>query len=98
MPVLYIQPVNVADVQVILSPSGDAPPSFCDMGNALNTLIAQASPGGGAGEEEEEDSILLTEEHGLILTCCWVTLKVAAALWFRPHDSRWLAAMSLSYM
>uniref|UniRef100_A0A8C5ALD0 Thyroid adenoma-associated protein homolog n=1 Tax=Gadus morhua TaxID=8049 RepID=A0A8C5ALD0_GADMO len=53
----------------------DAPPSFCDMGNALNTLIAQASPGGGAGEEEEEDSILLTEEHGLILTCCWVTLK-----------------------
>ena len=44
------------------------------MGNALNTLIAQATPG--EEEEEEEESILLTEEHGLLLTCCWVTLKV----------------------
>ncbi|CAL8343007.1 unnamed protein product [Lota lota] len=59
--------------------NGDAPPSFCDMGNAINSLIAQATPGACAGEEEEEaeeeESILLTEEHGLLLTCCWVTLK-----------------------
>ncbi|KAJ3604719.1 hypothetical protein NHX12_029458 [Muraenolepis orangiensis] len=34
---------------------GDAPPSFYDMGNAINSLIAQ--------------------EHGLLLTCCWVSLK-----------------------
>ncbi|XP_067376091.1 tRNA (32-2'-O)-methyltransferase regulator THADA isoform X2 [Channa argus] len=50
----------------------DAPPSFCDMGNAINSLIAQAS-GGGQGEGEE--CVLLSEEHSLILTCCWVSLK-----------------------
>ncbi|KAF3695800.1 Phosphoinositide-3-kinase-interacting protein 1 Kringle domain-containing protein HGFL Precursor [Channa argus] len=53
----------------------DAPPSFCDMGNAINSLIAQAS-GGGQGEGEE--CVLLSEEHSLILTCCWVSLKVCA--------------------
>ncbi|KAK2837266.1 hypothetical protein Q5P01_014478 [Channa striata] len=50
----------------------DAPPSFCDMGNAISCLIAQAS-GGGQGDEEE--CVLLSEEHSLILTCCWVSLK-----------------------
>ncbi|TDH12887.1 hypothetical protein EPR50_G00050690 [Perca flavescens] len=50
----------------------DAPPSFCDMGNAINSLIAQESRGGrGDGEE----CVLLSEEHSLVLTCCWVSLK-----------------------
>ncbi|KAM9360663.1 tRNA (32-2'-O)-methyltransferase regulator THADA [Symphorus nematophorus] len=51
----------------------DAPPSFCDMGNAISSLIAQAS-GGGQGDGEEE-CVLLSEEHSLVLTCCWVSLK-----------------------
>ena len=99
--VLYCTyPDDPLDRLPFIPPSGDAPPSFYDMGNALNTLIAQATPSSGAGdeeEEEEEESILLTEEHGLLLTCCWVTLKVAS-IRFRPHNSNWLAAMSLSEM
>ncbi|XP_059193716.1 thyroid adenoma-associated protein homolog [Centropristis striata] len=50
----------------------DAPPSFCDMGNAISSLIAQES-GGGQGDGEE--CVLLSEEHSLVLTCCWVSLK-----------------------
>ncbi|XP_078106846.1 tRNA (32-2'-O)-methyltransferase regulator THADA [Sander vitreus] len=50
----------------------DAPPSFCDMGNAISSLIAQES-GGGRGDGEE--CVLLSEEHSLVLTCCWVSLK-----------------------
>ncbi|XP_040897367.1 thyroid adenoma-associated protein homolog [Toxotes jaculatrix] len=50
----------------------DAPPSFCDMGNAISSLIAQTS-GGGQGDGEE--CVLLSEEHSLVLTCCWVSLK-----------------------
>ncbi|KAA8592239.1 hypothetical protein FQN60_017694 [Etheostoma spectabile] len=50
----------------------DAPPSFCDMGNAISSLIAQESGGGRGGEEE---CVLLSEEHSLVLTCCWVSLK-----------------------
>lgn len=51
----------------------DAPPSFCDMGNAIKTLIVQAS---GGGQRDEEECVLLSEEHSLVLTCCWVSLKV----------------------
>lgn len=51
----------------------DAPPSFCDMGNAIKTLIAQSSAG---GQRDEEECVLLSEEHSLVLTCCWVSLKV----------------------
>lgn len=51
----------------------DTPPSFCDMGNAISSLIAETS-GGGQGDGEE--CVLLSEEHSLVLTCCWVTLKV----------------------
>ncbi|XP_074526959.1 tRNA (32-2'-O)-methyltransferase regulator THADA isoform X2 [Halichoeres trimaculatus] len=50
----------------------DAPPSFCDMGNAISSLIAQAS---GGGQLNGEEVVLLSEEHSLILTCCWVSLK-----------------------
>ncbi|KAM7018971.1 tRNA (32-2'-O)-methyltransferase regulator THADA [Tautogolabrus adspersus] len=50
----------------------DAPPSFCDMGNAINSLIAQAS---GGGQVDGEEIVLLSEEHSLVLTCCWVSLK-----------------------
>ncbi|XP_068167990.1 tRNA (32-2'-O)-methyltransferase regulator THADA [Antennarius striatus] len=50
----------------------DAPPSFCDMGNAISSLIAQSS-GGDQGDGEE--CVLLSEEHSLVLTCCWVSLK-----------------------
>lgn len=57
----------------LLSSVSDAPPSFCDMGNAISSLIAQAS-GGSQGDGEE--CVLLSEEHSLVLTCCWVSLKV----------------------
>uniref|UniRef100_A0A3B4ZZQ2 Thyroid adenoma-associated protein homolog n=1 Tax=Stegastes partitus TaxID=144197 RepID=A0A3B4ZZQ2_9TELE len=50
----------------------DAPPSFCDMGNAISSLIAQASSG---GQADGEECVLLSEEHSLVLTCCWVSLK-----------------------
>ncbi|KAM9858631.1 tRNA (32-2'-O)-methyltransferase regulator THADA [Aulostomus maculatus] len=50
----------------------NAPPSFCDMGNAISSLIAQTS---GGPQEEEEECVLLSEEHSLVLTCCWVSLK-----------------------
>lgn len=43
------------------------------MGNAISSLITQAS-GGGQGDGEE--CVLLSEEHSLVLTCCWVSLKV----------------------
>lgn len=43
------------------------------MGNAIKTLIAQAS---GGGQRDEEECVLLSEEHSLVLTCCWVSLKV----------------------
>lgn len=43
------------------------------MGNAISSLIAQASTG---GQGDEEENILLSEEHSLVLTCCWVSLKV----------------------
>lgn len=55
-----------------ISSAVDAPPSFCDMGNAIKTLIVQASGGG----QRDEECILLSEEHSLVLTCCWVSLKV----------------------
>lgn len=43
------------------------------MGNAIKTLIVQAS---GGGQRDEEECVLLSEEHSLVLTCCWVSLKV----------------------
>uniref|UniRef100_A0A3B3TNA3 Si:ch211-225b11.4 n=1 Tax=Poecilia latipinna TaxID=48699 RepID=A0A3B3TNA3_9TELE len=56
--------------------SETAPPSFCDMGNAISSLISQQSGGGPTDEEEEEEEcVLLSEEHSLVLTCCWVSLK-----------------------
>ncbi|XP_031712265.1 thyroid adenoma-associated protein homolog isoform X1 [Anarrhichthys ocellatus] len=55
----------------------DAPPSFCEMGNAISSLIAQES-GGGQGDGEE--CVLLSEEHNLVLTCCWVSLKEVGIL------------------
>lgn len=55
-----------------ISSAVDAPPSFCDMGNAIKALIAQASGGG----QRDEECVLLSEEHSLLLTCCWVSLKV----------------------
>ncbi|KAJ0041712.1 hypothetical protein NL108_007923, partial [Boleophthalmus pectinirostris] len=50
----------------------DAPPSFCDMGNAITSLIDQSS---GGGHSETEECVLLSEKHSLVLTCCWVSLK-----------------------
>ncbi|XP_030000291.1 thyroid adenoma-associated protein homolog [Sphaeramia orbicularis] len=57
--------------QDICATEQDAPPSFCDMGNAITSLITQAS-GGSQGDTE---CVLLSEEHSLVLTCCWVSLK-----------------------
>ena len=51
----------------------DVPPSFCDMGNAISSLIAQADV---ESRGEGDECVLLSEEHSLVLTCCWVTLKV----------------------
>lgn len=53
----------------------EAPPSFCAMGNAIRSVIAQ-----GGGQEDEgqgEECVLLSEEHSLVLTCCWVSFKVS---------------------
>uniref|UniRef100_A0A7N8YBI2 Si:ch211-225b11.4 n=1 Tax=Mastacembelus armatus TaxID=205130 RepID=A0A7N8YBI2_9TELE len=58
--------------QDVCATEKDAPPSFCDMGNAISSLIAQGSAG---GEGDGEECILLSEEHSLVLTCCWVSLK-----------------------
>ncbi|XP_041856056.1 thyroid adenoma-associated protein homolog isoform X2 [Melanotaenia boesemani] len=55
----------------------DAPPSFCDMGNAISSLISQES---GAGPADGEECVLLSEEHSLVLTCCWVSLKETGIL------------------
>lgn len=51
----------------------DAPPSLYEMGNAISSLIAQES---GGGQEEGEECVLISEETSLVLTCCWVSLKV----------------------
>lgn len=62
-------------------PFAAAAPSFAEMGNAIGSLIML---GKGQGQEEEEgDSILLSEEHSLILTCCWVSVKVGTS----PHGT-----------
>uniref|UniRef100_A0A3B5MH56 Si:ch211-225b11.4 n=1 Tax=Xiphophorus couchianus TaxID=32473 RepID=A0A3B5MH56_9TELE len=53
-----------------------APPSFCDMGNAISSLISQS----GGGQTDEEECVLLSEEHSLVLTCCWVSLKETGIL------------------
>ncbi|KAI4884419.1 hypothetical protein NFI96_026372 [Prochilodus magdalenae] len=53
----------------------EVPPSFCDMGNAISSLIGQGSTGPAELDEEGEENVLLSEEHSLVLTCCWVTLK-----------------------
>lgn len=43
------------------------------MGKAIRSLIVQAS---GGGDEDGDQRVLLSEEHSLVLTCCWVSLKV----------------------
>ncbi|XP_029475348.1 thyroid adenoma-associated protein homolog isoform X2 [Rhinatrema bivittatum] len=57
-----------------------AAPSMADMGNAINVLISQ---GGGLERSlgmDGEDPVLLSEEHGLLMTCCWVSLKEVGLL------------------
>ncbi|XP_067262845.1 tRNA (32-2'-O)-methyltransferase regulator THADA isoform X2 [Chanodichthys erythropterus] len=53
----------------------DVPPSFCDMGNAISSLIGQGGVERGGLDEDGEENVLLSEEHSLVLTCCWVSLK-----------------------
>ncbi|XP_051979593.1 thyroid adenoma-associated protein homolog [Xyrauchen texanus] len=53
----------------------EVPPSFCDMGNAISSLIGQAGLAGAGLDEDGEENVLLSEEHSLVLTCCWVSLK-----------------------
>ncbi|XP_047675030.1 thyroid adenoma-associated protein homolog isoform X1 [Tachysurus fulvidraco] len=50
----------------------EVPPSFCDMGNAISSLIGRS---GAEVDDDGEENVLLSEEHSLVLTCCWVTLK-----------------------
>nr|XP_020450271.1 thyroid adenoma-associated protein homolog [Monopterus albus] len=45
----------------------DVPPSFCDMGNAISSLIAQGSRG---GQGDGEECVLLSEEHSLMTFRC----------------------------
>lgn len=47
------------------------------MGNAITSLIAQSS---GGSHNDQEECVLLSEEHSLVLTCCWVSLKVTHTL------------------
>ncbi|XP_041095981.1 thyroid adenoma-associated protein homolog [Polyodon spathula] len=63
--VLYGNQSNSAEEQ-------EAPPSFADMGNAIQSLITQ---GRGLEQQDGGDAVLLSEEHSLILTCCWVSVK-----------------------
>ncbi|XP_056119769.1 thyroid adenoma-associated protein homolog isoform X2 [Rhinichthys klamathensis goyatoka] len=53
----------------------DVLPSFCDMGNAISSLIGQGGVEGAGLDEDGEENVLLSEEHSLVLTCCWVSLK-----------------------
>ncbi|KAL0193757.1 hypothetical protein M9458_012053, partial [Cirrhinus mrigala] len=53
----------------------DVPPSFCEMGNAISSLIGQGVVEGAGLDEDGEENVLLSEEHSLVLTCCWVSLK-----------------------
>ncbi|XP_044296671.1 thyroid adenoma-associated protein homolog [Varanus komodoensis] len=55
----------------VLDPQAVAP-SFADMGKAIGCLIQL---GKDLAPPEDDDSVLLSEEHGLILTCCWVSVK-----------------------
>lgn len=59
----------------------DTPPSFYDMSDAISSLISQQC---GSEQTDEEDCILLSEEHRLVLTCCWVSLKVV-----QKHTNEW---------
>lgn len=43
------------------------------MGNAISSLIGRS---GAEVDDDGEENVLLSEEHSLVLTCCWVTLKV----------------------
>lgn len=52
------------------------------MGNAISSLISQQS---GGGEADGDESILLSEEHSLVLTCCWVSLKVKQICAHKAH-------------
>lgn len=51
----------------------EVPPSFCEIGNAISSVIGQRLGSVDHGEEY----VLLPEEHSLVLTCCWVSLKVS---------------------
>ncbi|XP_056602907.1 thyroid adenoma-associated protein homolog [Triplophysa dalaica] len=53
----------------------EVPPSFCDMGNAISSLIGQNGVEGARLDEDSDENVLLSEEHSLVLTCCWVSLK-----------------------
>lgn len=46
------------------------------MGNAISSLIGQRGVEGAGLDEDGEENVLLSEEHSLVLTCCWVSLKV----------------------
>lgn len=70
-------PHRLCPIHTRLLPFTAAAPSFADMGNAIGSLIML---GKGGVQEEEEDSVLLPEEHSLILTCCWVSVKVSTLL------------------
>lgn len=54
----------------------EVPPSFYDMGNAISSLIGQHGVEGARLDEDSDENVLLSEEHSLVLTCCWVSLKV----------------------
>uniref|UniRef100_A0A3P8VX30 Si:ch211-225b11.4 n=1 Tax=Cynoglossus semilaevis TaxID=244447 RepID=A0A3P8VX30_CYNSE len=75
---LLLENISLLLLGVLFGDLSDAPPSFCDMGNAISSLIAQTSVGDRIHDDDDDDDeecVLLSEEHSLILTCCWVSLK-----------------------
>jgi len=68
----------------------DVLPSFCDMGNAISSLIGQGGVEGAGLDEDGEENVLLSEEHSLVLTCCWVSLKVKLLIYKNKRTSAFI--------
>ena len=51
-------------------------PSFGQMGEAIDGLIGALSHVQLDGEEAKEEKTALSDEHQIVLSCCWLNLKV----------------------
>nr|XP_033812618.1 thyroid adenoma-associated protein homolog [Geotrypetes seraphini] len=79
--VMSLQEISGFLLQVLHGAQGSgcerpvAAPSLADMGNAINLLISQGGDLEQPHDVDGEEPVLLSEEHGLLMTCCWVSLK-----------------------